>query len=115
MTYYIHPLWFYLISICDNIKLFLEIGGVLLSVACALAAVIIGVEACCEEEKIISRKCKFWAIIGAILVSISLFIPSKSTCIEMLIASKCTEENTQIVKEQVTDLIDYIEDKLEED
>ena len=47
-------------------------------------------------------------IIGAIIVAASIFLPSKQTSIEMLVARTATFENVDWSVQQVKEIIDYI-------
>jgi predicted histidine transporter YuiF (NhaC family) len=48
-------------------------------------------------------------IIGILFIFLFILLPSKETCIEMMIASQVTHENVTTVKEEVYTIIDYIE------
>ena len=56
--------------------------------------------------------CKRWAmallIIGIPLILVSIFIPSKQTGIEMMVAKTVTFENVDWTVAQVKEIIDYI-------
>ena len=58
------------------------------------------------------KLCKQWAmvllIIGIPLVLVSIFIPSKQTGIEMMVAKTATFENVDWTVAQVKEIIDYI-------
>lgn len=47
-------------------------------------------------------------IVGGVLVLISIFIPSKQTSVEMLVAKTATFENVDWTVQQVKEIIDYI-------
>lgn len=53
-------------------------------------------------------------IAGAIVLTIGGLIPSKETCYKMVVASYVTPVNIELAKGEVTDLIDYIVDKVNE-
>lgn len=48
------------------------------------------------------------AVIGTVLVIISIFIPSKQTSVEMLVARTATFENVDWTVAQVKEIVDYI-------
>jgi predicted histidine transporter YuiF (NhaC family) len=48
-------------------------------------------------------------ILGILFIFLFILLPSKKTCIEMMIASQVTHENVETVKEEVYTIIDYIE------
>ena len=51
-------------------------------------------------------------VAGIISLFIGILIPSKETCIEMMIASQVTHENVSATKEEIYKIIDYITDKV---
>lgn len=114
MTYYINPIWFYLMNISSEIK----------SVLCGLSAislalsvlVLIGIIADGfgdeDDEKKILKISKKTIITSFIVLFIGIFVPSKETCIEMMVASQVTHENVTATKEEVYEIVDYITDKV---
>lgn len=58
------------------------------------------------------KTCKRWAIatgiIGLILLTVSIFIPGRTTSIEMLIAKTATFDNVNWTVQQVKEVVDYI-------
>ncbi len=116
MTYYINPIWFYLISVSNGIKIFLFILGglsLLISVVASVswAVDVIGTDLDDDDKKIFKL---FKKIITASIISLSIGIlaPSKETCIEMMIASQITQENVTATKEEIYEIVDYIVDKV---
>lgn len=119
MDYIIDPMWFYWLQIVDSVQgLFCIVAiisgaiGVIMSVL-YIASV---VEGCTYEED--SRKrlkglIKPLAVCFIIAITVTVFIPSKQTLIEMEIAKHATYSNVESVKEQIKDATDYILDRLE--
>jgi hypothetical protein len=68
-----------------------------------------------KEEAGIKKRLKLFFIFGLITVMISIFLPDKETCIEMMVASQITHENVEATKEEVYEIIDYITDKIKEE
>ena len=118
MTYYINPLWIYLMNVSGSLKTaFLIFGGIgLIAVGICLIGACIDSEY--ETDKI--NKKRFNKIIPGFAISIFILIlgiatPNKETCIEMTIASVATKENVQTVKEEVYEIIDYVTEKMDGD
>lgn len=105
--YYINPIWFYFIGLCDNI---IEVA-IAISTLCIIGAMvgylfkIIGFD---EEKKV---PIKLMTIVGIIGIIISLIVPNSTTVKEMMIASVVTHENVDATIEDVKKLIDYTIEK----
>lgn len=57
---------------------------------------------------------KKYVIIPIILFAVlSIAVPSKETMIQMLVASQVHQENYEFAKDELTDLVDYIVDKID--
>lgn len=118
MTYYINPLWIYLMNVSGSLKMaFLIFGGIGLITAgvCLIGACIDS-----EFEKAEVNRKRFSRIIPVFAISIFILllgiaVPNKETCIEMTIASVVTKENVQTVKEEVYEIIDYVTEKIDGD
>ena len=58
------------------------------------------------------KACKRWAIItgiiGFVSITAAIFIPGKTTSIEMLVAKAATIDNVNWTVQQVKDVVDYI-------
>lgn len=58
------------------------------------------------------KVCRRWAIVtgivGFIFVTVSIFIPGRTTSIEMLVAKAATIDNVNWTVQQVKDVVDYI-------
>lgn len=119
MTYIINPWWFYLIDVLDTLRVFslvifiVSIMGVALLIAVCIGIKLDGCDDNDEDYNLIKVWCRRSVIILIISTLLVALIPSKTTCIEMLAASKATTENVQTVKEEIYDFIDYIVDEVE--
>ena len=103
----INPLFFYFISVTDVIRLLLLIGGF------GLTAIVIFVGfICCVDYDVedIIKFLKKPLIIGLIVGTIGIFVPSENTCYKMLAASLITPDNIEVVKDGTQELVDYIID-----
>ena len=103
----INPLFFYFISVTGVLRLLLLIGGF------GAAGVIIFVGFICCVDYDAADMFKFLKkplIIGLIVGTIGVFVPSENTCYKMLAASLITPDNIEVVKDGTQELVDYIID-----
>ena len=115
-SFIIDPKVFYWISVMGILKTVTGvIGGILLttSFGCAIAWIYYHESAKTYEGDEQWRKLlKKWTLIalsiGVPLVIASIFIPGKSTSVEMLIARTVTVENVNWSVSQVKEIVDYI-------
>ena len=118
MTYYINPIWFYLMSISTGMKIFLCALVVIAFIIIVFAIPIWVIEGSVditdlgENEKKILKLFKNIIIASIISLFICILIPSKETCVEMIIASQVTHENVTATKEEIYEIVDYITDKV---
>lgn len=112
MHYIINPWILYLISLVGNIgvlSVIIILSGIGLEIIVSLGFcddLIDGKTAIRYAKKIFIMMC----IAGMFVV----FLPSKKTMKEMLVASYITEENVSATKESAKELVDYIVEKIEE-
>lgn len=103
----INPLFFYFISVTDVLRFLLLIGGF------GLTAIVLFVGfICCVDYDAgdIIKFLKKPLIIGLIVGTIGIFVPSENTCYKMLAASLITSDNIEVVKDGTQELVDYIID-----
>lgn len=120
MTYYINPIWFYLMNVSTGIKIFLYILGGIALFICIIGLLIWLADGCGilsykkmdDDEKATLKLFKKVIIAGSMLVFIGILVPSKETCIEMMIASQVTHENVTATKEEIYEIVDYVTDKV---
>lgn len=119
MTYYINPIWFYLMNVSEGIKTLLCVGGAVAFVVSMFAFVTWVIDndvtISDDDEKKVFKLFKKIIITSFISLLIGLFLPSKETCIEMMIASQVTHENVAATKEEIHELIDYVTDKVRDE
>lgn len=119
MNYYINPIWFYLMSVSDSIKFVSCICAVLFFGA---AAILWGIDdedldliSGSREEKDTTRfRPKKFVLVGIILFILAILCPSEKTCLRMMVAATVNKENVASVKEDIYDVIDYIDEKLDD-
>ena len=118
MTYYINPIWFYLMNLSDGMKTFLCVFGIVVFLISVFAFISWSLDVTLtdldDSEKTIFKLFKTIIIASFITLIIGIFLPSKETCIEMMIASQVTHENVAASKEEIYEIIDYVMDKVED-
>jgi len=119
MTYYINPIWFYLINISEGIKTLFGVAGGIVLILSLIALYLWGLDNAIDftnmdddEKKVITAMKKI-IIASFVSIFICVLIPSKETCVEMMIASQVTHENVSATKEEIYEFIDYVTDKID--
>ena len=118
MTYYINPIWFYLTSVFNGIKVFLCVLGGFSLIISAFVLIAWAIDGCADitdlddDEKRTLKLFKKIIIASFISLFIGILTPAKETCIEMMIASQVTHENVAATKEEIYEIVDYITDKV---
>lgn len=100
----INPLFFYFISVTNVLRFLLLIGGF------GLTAIVLFVGCIDYDEEDIIKFLKKPLIIGLIVGTIGIFVPSENTCYKMLAASLIIPDNIEVVKDGTQELVDYIID-----
>ena len=123
MTYYIDPIWFYLIGVCGTLDTVTATICVVVAILSALFVIGIGVfyidsyDSRCEYDaktmSTLKKYLKTFLIATIVFGIVNAVIPSKETCEEMMIASVITHENVDDVKGDVKELVDYVFDNIE--
>ena len=107
----INPLWFYLISVSSKLQI---VCAVIASIALAIIFVIILTYPMLED---MGADLKKWrtrlVIIGIVCAFISILVPSKETCYQMMVASLITKDNIEITAEAGKEAVDYIVDSID--
>ena len=110
MTPIIDPRVFYWMSVINDIKAICIVLFILSIVGLVLCFVFYVDDLCIEEDG--RKKCKRGSVIFAILTALFafgiIFIPSKTTMTEMLIAKYATTENAELGVNAIKNLVDYI-------
>lgn len=66
-----------------------------------------------DEVKVI-KTIKKKIIVIALLITFAIFLPSKKTCYQMMIASQITDNNIQKAEDVIKNSVDYIFEKINE-
>lgn len=120
MTYYINPIYFYLMNVSTGLKTFLFVMGGFAMAMSIIMFVLWLADGCGtlnykemdDDEKATFKLFKKIIIASIISLFIGILVPSKETCIEMMIASQVTHENVSATKEEIYEIVDYITDKV---
>lgn len=116
--YYINPMYFYLLNVSAELKIFLCALGFVALVVTIFILVTWGADSCADifdmddDEKKIFKIFKNVIIASVITIFIGILVPSKETCVEMMIASQVTHENVAATKEEIYEIVDYVTDKM---
>lgn len=113
----INPLWFYLISIVDNLQIVVGIILILSGIALAIVSFIMffeyGESYLNEQEK--QTYFKYLKIMLKIIIpciTITIFTPNSDTIYKMIIADNVTPHNIEVVGDTIEGGIDYIFEKI---
>lgn len=121
MHYYINPWYFYLIDICESIK----IVSIIYFIITTVITIIFGSIFLAEKTSYYDNDDwkKFYNTYGKMLkkfitsiifaIVLMIFIPSEQTCTRMLISSFITEENVETAQETIKNTVDYVMDRIE--
>lgn len=116
-NYIIDPQVFYWMNVFGILQTVFAVFGVVLAAAFVGLTVAwvcnsVEVKRGYERNLIYQKECKKWAIItgiiGLILVTAAIFIPGKTTSVEMLVAKTATFDNVNWTVQQVKEVVDYI-------
>ena len=114
MTYIINPWIFYLMHICNGITITSVLG---IGITGAIGLVC-GISSECtydeEENDRYIGYLKKSIILFMISVLMLIFVPNKETIEKMIVASFVTKENISYTKEEVTEFIDHIIEKVQD-
>jgi len=103
MNYIINPMWFYWLNVCDGFKIFL----IVFSVLYGISIIVTLIEFVVENNKFPKWKIIFY-IIPIILILLAIFIPNKTTLIEMQVAELATKSNIDYTIESIREIINYL-------
>ena len=109
-TYIIHPIWFYIFNVCQHLS---ELSFIALIIAIGAFAVVFF---CFDYSDYSDFKCicKKFIIAIAILLSLTVFVPSQKACYQMMVASLATHENVEIAAGTAKNVVDYIIESVDE-
>lgn len=111
MNYYINPMWFYWVRVIENLRVivfaFMLVGGIglLIATVCGWAD---GFGWSDDDNKRGWRIVSRCYVLFSFVILLYVFLPSRETLIEMMIAKNLTEQNVQNGIEAVKGAVDYI-------
>lgn len=110
----INPIWIYFINMSENLQMFFVIVGILIAVGGAIVFFLILDDSSDSEEFKKRSKPSIKAIIfGIFFIVLSIFIPSKDTCYQMIALNMVTPNNIETVGESAEDFVDYVFDNID--
>lgn len=120
MNYIINPSWFYWLGVVQSMRSFMVAAFIVAIIIVGVSLIIIPVEVkmiqdfptmCADERKAVMffTKALKVAIGVCILAALFLvFVPSKDTLIEMMIAKQATYENATWTLDALKSAVDYV-------
>lgn len=110
MNYIINPAVFYWISVLDSICFWAVVSAALSGFAAIILFCIKTFNDYLDEdeEKKISKYIKPLSIVCIVSLVVTIFIPSKNTMIQMLVAKCATYDNANWTLETIKSAADYI-------
>lgn len=120
MNYIINPSWFYWLGVVESMRYFM-VAAFIISIAAIIVAIIIVPgdmrmirefpDMSDDERKSVQfftkvLKAAIWVLVTSGLIL--LFVPSKETLIEMMIAKQATYENATWTLDTLKSAVDYI-------
>lgn len=120
MNYIINPSWFYWLGVVQSMRGFMLAAFIVAIIIVGVSLIIIPVEVkmiqdfpnmCADERKMVCFFTKALKIaIGVCVVSalFLVFVPSKDTLIEMMIAKQATYENATWTLDALKSAVDYV-------
>lgn len=108
----INPWLFYLIDVIFSFRVLSIVIVMLIFLSFAIDIIKYDMDELDEVKaiKILKKK----VIVIALLITFAIFLPSKKTCYQMIIASQITDTNIQKAEDVIKDSVDYIFEKINE-
>lgn len=120
MNYIINPSWFYWLGVVNSMRGFMLAAFIVAIIVVGVTLIVIPLELkiiqdfptmCADERKAVMFFTKALKIsIGVCIVSalFLIFVPSKDTLIEMMIAKQATYENATWTVDALKSAVDYV-------
>ncbi len=111
----INPMLFYWINTLNNLRIFAGVVALFLPFIYLFESGVVFIDRGDEGAKEFEKKTwKKWAAVELIAVLILVFVPSKETVYEMIIAQNVTVENLSNAEEKVREIFEYIVEVVKE-
>lgn len=108
MTYMISPMWFYWISVINNVIVAFQLVAFISGIALLCCILFIIFTECEEEKKNFISIIKLIVPVFVISVLGIILIPTREVLIEMQVAKFATTENAQWTLDAIKSAVDYI-------
>ena len=105
MNYIIDPSVFYWMKVVNELHDAAFAIGVLLLIAGGVLFFACAIESDFDSHK---KAIVIIGVIGCLLLLASVFIPTKESCVEMLISRTATFDNANLTIQQIKELVDYV-------
>lgn len=112
----INPLYFYFIDVFDDVEFIFCIALIVTFLAfCVSVTIILFAKDELDNDsfEITKKFCKTNLIVCIVSMFVCIFIPSKETCYQMIVANCVTPNNIEMTKDGVKDIVDYIIDSVD--
>lgn len=106
----VSPLWFYLIGVVTNLKIFLESVGWILLLLCIFTIFFFVLDKSIEEGFKTLKTLRKFIFLGLLCLFFNYAIPAETTCYQMIAASMITPNNIEAVGTVTENVVDYIID-----
>jgi len=115
----VDPSIFYWMSVADDVIFVAIAGAVITTIITIIIATYIALEACDLDDcwKEFRKRKRFFVpiiIIDVFLIIVAVFVPSKNTIIEMIVAKSVTPDAITNGVQSVKETVDYIIQKIAE-
>lgn len=111
----INPWLFYIVDVIGNFKSSCFVLLLIIVIGFG-ATVLIEIGEAADELELdtvkVIKTLKRMAVVGVLLMTLNMLLPSKKTCYQMMIASQVTEENVKKAEDVIKDSVDYIFEKM---
>ena len=108
----INPWLFYIVDVIYSFRVLSVLIALLIFISFAIEII----EYCEDMDELDKVKAiktiKKKVIVIALLITFAIFLPSKKTCYQMMIASQVTDENVKKAEDVIKDSVDYIFEKI---
>ena len=108
MNYVINPSWFYWVSVLSALRITTMVFGLVILVGGAGLSASAWAESYGEEAEQWIKRAKVCAAVSVVLILSSIFIPSESTMIKMMLARFGTYENIETAYNAIIEGAKYI-------
>lgn len=106
----VSPLWFYLIGVTANLKMFLGTVGWILLAPCIFIIMFTVLDSTTEDVCKKWKSLKKFIFLGLLCLFFNYAIPTETACYQMMAASMITPNNIEAIGTATENVVDYIID-----